>query len=127
DGHAKNFSIFLRRNGYIMTPLYDVLSAWPIIGKGPNKWAQQDVKLAMAVRGNTPHRHINEISTRHWRTLSMKAGIPDAFQSLLSMVEATDTTLEDIESTLPTGFPGHVWSSISKGVRSQRERFLRHG
>ncbi|MEO7217808.1 MAG: HipA domain-containing protein, partial [Gemmatimonadaceae bacterium] len=41
DGHAKNFSIFLRRNGYIMTPLYDVLSAWPIIGKGPNKWAQQ--------------------------------------------------------------------------------------
>ena len=36
DGHAKNFSIFLRRKGYGMTPLYDLLSAWPVIGKkGP--------------------------------------------------------------------------------------------
>ena len=33
DGHAKNFSIFLERGGgFHMTPLYDVLSAWPIMG-----------------------------------------------------------------------------------------------
>ncbi|MDB5838281.1 MAG: HipA N-terminal domain protein, partial [Herminiimonas sp.] len=34
DGHAKNFSIFLQPGGYYrMTPLYDVLSARPIIGQ----------------------------------------------------------------------------------------------
>lgn len=34
DGHAKNFSIFLRQgNAYDMTPLYDVLSVWPCVGK----------------------------------------------------------------------------------------------
>ena len=33
DGHAKNFSIFLERGGgFHLTPLYDVLSIWPIIG-----------------------------------------------------------------------------------------------
>lgn len=36
DGHAKNFSIFLHQNGaYELTPLYDVLSAYPIMGTGP--------------------------------------------------------------------------------------------
>ena len=35
DGHAKNFSIFHERGGsYRLTPFYDVLSAWPIIGRG---------------------------------------------------------------------------------------------
>ncbi|MFC5610324.1 HipA domain-containing protein [Variovorax soli] len=32
DGHAKNFSIFLRQgSAYEMTPLYDVLSVWPYV------------------------------------------------------------------------------------------------
>ena len=42
DGHAKNFSIQHRRGGrFSLTPLYDVLSAWPIIGDGPNRIAYQ--------------------------------------------------------------------------------------
>ena len=35
DGHAKNFSIYINAGGsYALTPIYDVLSAYPIIGKG---------------------------------------------------------------------------------------------
>ena len=35
DGHAKNFSIFLGPGGvFRLTPLYDVLSMWPIMGNG---------------------------------------------------------------------------------------------
>jgi serine/threonine-protein kinase HipA len=38
DGHAKNFSIRLQAGGaYALTPVYDVLSAWPIIGNGKNQ------------------------------------------------------------------------------------------
>ena len=37
DGHAKNFSIFIEPEGrYRLTPLYDIMSAWPVIGDGPN-------------------------------------------------------------------------------------------
>lgn len=39
DGHAKNFSLFILPEGqYQLTPLYDILSAYPIMGgKGLNK------------------------------------------------------------------------------------------
>jgi serine/threonine-protein kinase HipA len=38
DGRGKNFSLHHRAGGaYEMTPLYDVLSAWPIIGHGKNQ------------------------------------------------------------------------------------------
>ncbi|WP_438942625.1 HipA domain-containing protein [Pseudacidovorax intermedius] len=34
DGHAKNFSLFLRQGGrYQLTPFYDVLSTWPGMGE----------------------------------------------------------------------------------------------
>ena len=34
DGHAKNFSVFIEReNRYRLTPLYDILSAFPAINK----------------------------------------------------------------------------------------------
>ncbi len=51
DGHAKNFSSFLLAGGRCrMTPLYDVLSAHPIVSR--RQLARQDLKLAMAVQGN---------------------------------------------------------------------------
>ncbi|KAI1696512.1 serine/threonine-protein kinase toxin HipA [Ditylenchus destructor] len=48
DGHAKNFSLFLRPGGgYQLTPLYDVLSAYPVLGTGPASISPHKVKLAM--------------------------------------------------------------------------------
>ncbi|MEO6958434.1 MAG: type II toxin-antitoxin system HipA family toxin, partial [Burkholderiaceae bacterium] len=52
DGHAKNFSIFLLPGGrYRLTPLYDVLSAWPVTGRGANQIDANSLRLAMAVKG----------------------------------------------------------------------------
>jgi serine/threonine-protein kinase HipA len=49
DGHAKNFSLFLNPGGHFqLTPLYDVLSTWPVIGRGSGKWPQQKLTMAMA-------------------------------------------------------------------------------
>ncbi len=49
DGHAKNFSLFIRPGGrYQLTPLYDVLSAYPVLGEGPSKISPHKAKLAMA-------------------------------------------------------------------------------
>jgi serine/threonine-protein kinase HipA len=53
DGHAKNFSLFLLPGGsYRLTPLYDVLSAWPVIGKAAGQWPEQELRLAMAWHGS---------------------------------------------------------------------------
>jgi serine/threonine-protein kinase HipA len=124
DGHAKNFSIFLRRDGYALTPLYDVISAWPIVGRGANQWAQQKVKLAMAIRGTRPHRELNRIAYRHWARLASQTGAPDALEQFAAMVQGAENALHRVESTLPKAFPERIWTTISRGVLSQRERFL---
>lgn len=56
DGHAKNFSIFVRPGGtYKLAPLYDVLSAYPVIGTGANPLSPFKARMAMAVRSETAH------------------------------------------------------------------------
>jgi serine/threonine-protein kinase HipA len=126
DGHAKNFSIFLRRHGYALTPLYDVLSAWPIIGHGPDTLAYQRAALAMSVRGTRRrHRRLDRITTGDWVRLASDTGVPNAFQALVDLVDRVEPAIARVEARLPPGFPRHVWTSITQGMRSHRERFLR--
>ena len=124
DGHAKNFSIFLRKNGYVLTPLYDVLSAWPIIGHGSDKLALQDATLAMAIRGETRrHRHLNRIATRHWIKLATETGVPYAADSFIDLVERLESAIERVRRILPPDFPAYVWTSVTDGAIAQRDQF----
>ncbi len=126
DGHAKNFSLFLRRDGYVLTPLYDVLSAWPIIGRGAGELAEQKATLAMALRGERrPRRHIARISTRHWIGLARQTRVPYAMDAFVELVRGVDGALDRTEQRLPPDFPVHVWTAIARGVRRHRDRFLR--
>lgn len=123
DGHAKNFSIFLERGqGYRMTPLYDVLSAWPIIGHGPNQIPFKRAKLAMALRAKNAHYHLHEIQTRHWEVLARQAGVPFAY--LVELVERVPQAFEVVQAELPRGFPERIWQSIRDGMELQARRFL---
>lgn len=124
DGHAKNYSIFLRRGGgYAMTPLYDVLSAWPIIGNGPNMLSIHKARLAMALRGKNAHYKIASIQTRHWQALAAQSGVEDAFDAMVALVQKVPSALDAVERTLPSDFPLHVWQSINAGVRAQCRSF----
>ena len=76
DGHARNFSIFLRPGGsYDLAPLYDMLSAYPIIGTGANMLSPLKVKMAMAVRTKNTHWKMHEILRRHWLVLGSERGV----------------------------------------------------
>ena len=124
DGHAKNFSIFLERGGgYRMTPLYDVLSAWPIIGNGPNQVSPRRAKLAMALRSKNAHYNLQEIHTRHWETVARQSGVPHAFDSMVALVLQVPDALERAEALLPEGFPAKVFKSIRAGMLAQARRF----
>ncbi len=125
DGHAKNFSIFLERGGgYRLTPLYDVLSAWPIIGNGPNQVSPRRAKLAMALRAKNVHYHLHEVRTRHWEGLALQSGVPDAFDHMVGLVLQVPDALERVEAELPQGFPRGVFTSIRRGMLAQAERFV---
>lgn len=125
DGHGKNFSLFLNPgNEYFMTPLYDVLSVWPLIGKGKGRIAIQDAQLAMALKGRSAHRRIREVHARHWRTLADKAS-PGQWPNIVAFIESTvPPALDSVLDHLPEGFPPQIAGSIADGVRSQLKAFM---
>ena len=125
DGHAKNFSIFLERGGsYRLTPLYDVISMWPIIGNGPNQVSPRRAKLAMALRGKNVHYNLHEIRTRHWEELARQSGVPEAFDHMVGLVLSVPDALERVAAQLPLGFPPRVFNAIRRGMSAQAEKFV---
>ena len=125
DGHAKNFSIFLERGGgFHMTPLYDVLSIWPIIGNGANQVSLRRAKLAMAQRSKNAHYHLHEISTRHREGLARQSGVPGAFEQMAELVSRVPGALARVALRLPAGFPPQVFEPIRAGMLAQAEKFM---
>ena len=126
DGHAKNFSIFLHRGGgYSMTPLYDVLSAWPIIGEGANMLAKQNAKLAMAIHSRSTHYKLSEIRARHWKGLASTCGAYGVWGRMVGMVENVERSLQLVQAQLPSEFPEETWQRISDGMKLHAAQFKR--
>ena len=126
DGHAKNFSIAHGRGAvYALTPLYDVLSAWPVIGKGARQIPEQQAKLAMAMRSKNAHYRLHDIHAWHWRAIADGTGVPGLWDQLLNLIAAIEAAFNTVEGLLPNDFPSPVWESLRPGARSQAERFVR--
>ncbi len=126
DGHAKNFSVYHRRGGsFGLTALYDVLSAWPILGEGPNLLSEHHTKLAMALRSKSAHYKLREIRVRHWLALAQRCGAPDVWARIQQMAQDVDAALDRVSSQLPTTFPLNVWDAVQAGTRRHASQFLR--
>ena len=124
DGHAKNFSLFVMRQGaYRMTPLYDVLSAWPIIGKKANQLPYQKAKMAMAVRSKNAHYKLSEIHRRHWQDLAQRSGVEGAWDAMQNMAQRVDGVLSQLERDLPVAFPARMAQAIFDGARKHLKLF----
>jgi serine/threonine-protein kinase HipA len=124
DGHAKNFSIRLHAGGaYTLTPLYDVLSAWPIIGKGKNQMAWKNAKLAMAVSGKNRHYHLATVMRRHFNATAAKCGWGENAEDIISeLLSKVDGAIKTVAHQLPLGFPEDVATAIFEGMRGQARR-----
>lgn len=116
DGHAKNFSIFLRPDGFTLTPIYDVMSAAPY---NP-KLAAQKIKLAMAI-GNNRHYRVNTILPRHFYQTARAAGIAEADVDTLfdELEKASDDALQEATAAAErAGMPDRTRDAIVGTVRS---------
>jgi serine/threonine-protein kinase HipA len=124
DGHAKNFSIQHQRGGrFHMTALYDVLSAWPIIGNGPNRIPYPRAKLAMGVKAGNMHYRLGEIQPRHWQRLAAAPG-SGVWGRMVAMAESVDAVLPDIEAALPENFPRPLFRSVATGLKRHAVSYL---
>lgn len=123
DGHAKNFSLFLHpRGSYRLTPLYDVLSAWPIIGKGSRQLAYPKAELAMAVRGKNTHYKLAGIRRRHWDHVAQLAGLKNAADIVADVVQAAPSVIAAVQARLPKAFPHRITDRIFTGLTESLKR-----
>lgn len=118
DGHAKNFSIHLLAQGrYRLTPIYDVMSIWPVEGKGPNQFSHHDAKLAMALSGKNRHYGLRTIQRRHFNATARKCFYgPDAKDLIEHVLASTPGVIARVSSRLPTGFPQKVADTVLGGL-----------
>lgn len=125
DGHAKNFSIFLRRGGYGLTPFYDVLSAWPVIGNKAHQLQPQKVRMAMAMRtGTRLHYKWDEIQPRHFKALAQSLPDPNLWPTMLGMARSAPQAIAAVKKRLPGDFKESVWTSITQGFAKKAEELL---
>jgi serine/threonine-protein kinase HipA len=124
DGHAKNFSIHLLAEGrYKLTPLYDVMSIWPIEGPGANRYSLHGAKLAMAAWGKNKHYRYPDVQRRHFNHTAARYFLrADAEDVIERVLERADGAIDAVAARLPPGFPERVAASIFNGiVRSARQ------
>lgn len=123
DGHAKNFSLFLLPGGrYRLTPMYDVLSAWPLIGNGANQIPPQKVRLAQAWLGKNKHYLADGIQQRHFDMTALKCGLGQARDVIAELISTAPQVIATVASSLPTGFPQDVADAILGGVQRSADR-----
>lgn len=119
DGHAKNFSIFLRPGArFGLTPLYDVMSMQPAVDAA--QLQRNKFKLAFAF-GDKRHYVVHTVTPRHFIQTVRKSRVPAAVvetacRDLLEIMEgAIDATL----GSLPGDFPAPLADSIVGGLRAR--------
>ena len=124
DGHAKNFSIRILSQGrFQLTPLYAVLSLWPVVGDGPNRISWHDARLAMAVRGKNKHYLLKDIQRRHFNSMAALCGVGETAEPLIKEVlAATPAVITSVQNDLPPGFPKHVLDAILQGLMESAQQ-----
>ena len=118
DGHAKNFSMYLRPEGRMrLAPLYDVMSVYPIVAN--NDLARQEVRLAMAVLGKNRHYRWDGIEGRHFLSTAKLGRFPEqeARMLLAECAARVEPAIAMVEAELPKGFPEAVAEAVFAGVR----------
>lgn len=123
DGHAKNFSLFIEpASAFRMTPLYDVISALPLIAQGSLPAAK--AKMAMSVKGKNRHYHWSRIQPRHFLTTAQNVGFPKSRATALisEITEQTEYVIQEVSTALPKDFPNNISGPIFEGMQSQADK-----
>jgi serine/threonine-protein kinase HipA len=129
DGHAKNFSVFIEPQGrFSLTPLYDVLSAYPFLGKAANQLAPQKATMAMAALGKNRHYKWADIQPRHWLATAAVIGLEaSARDDIQQIVERTPAIVDAVTAILPEGFPTRVADPILDGLLNSARKLAESG
>ena len=126
DGHAKNFSIFLLPGGgFKLTPVYDVISAFPLVAQ--KQLEQRRLKMAMALVGKNRHYDWNSLLYRHWLSTAKACHFPvNGMEEIIAgILGRLDQVVDQVSTQLPNSFPDAVAGPIFNGMRTARDKLVR--
>ncbi|MCL7931243.1 type II toxin-antitoxin system HipA family toxin [Halomonas llamarensis] len=127
DGHAKNFSLFLEPgSAYRMTPLYDVISAYPLMAKGSLPSAR--AKMAMSLKSKHRHYHWSRIQPRHFFSTAREANLAERRVTGLidDILNQSHSAFASIHQMLPADFPEDVSTPILDGLNAKLQQLAVH-
>ncbi len=123
DGHAKNFSVFLLPGGgFRLTPRYDVLSAYPMLGHRRGRLSPEKITMAMALDGKNRHYHWQGIRLRHWLETGKRCGVPQMESLIREVIDRTPVALAEVRDVIPSGFPAEIADTVVDGVQAAAKR-----
>lgn len=125
DGHAKNFSVFIEPEGrYRMTPLYDIMSAHPLLAS--KQLQTQKIKMAMALTGRNRHYLWHSIQPRHFISTARHVGFNEktAKAAVIEMIDSVENVISIVEPLIPNNFPDEVSTPILDGMRNRSKLYL---
>lgn len=126
DGHGKNFSLFIEAgSSYRMTPLYDVISAFPLFAHGGIQ--EKKAKMAMALEGKNRQYHFSMIQPRHFICTAERVGFSSqkVVEMMQQMADEAEHVIADVTAKLPAGFPPSISSAIFLGFKEQADKIKR--
>lgn len=124
DGHAKNFSIFLKQGGrFNLTPIYDVMSAYPLAKKRQIDYRK--MKMAMSLNGKNKHYEWHGIMPRHWFEEAKKVDFPETdMQEIIDKtVSDVDVVITGVSGQLPDNFPNGISEPIFNDIKKALNKF----
>jgi serine/threonine-protein kinase HipA len=126
DGHAKNFSIYIEAGGgYRLTPIYDVMSAYPIMAS--RAIPEQKVKMAMALKGTKKNNyHWHMMQPRHFVSTARAIDFSEkkAKRIMTELLEQAKSVVAEISEKLPADFPLDISEPILQGIAQLARRHL---
>ena len=120
DGHAKNFSVFLERGGrYRLTPLYDMMSAYPVMGHGDHRIAPERLMMAMALEGKNRHYEWAKMRLRHWEGTARICDFGNEIKpAITELADLAPAALREAGAGLPGDFPDSIATPILAGFEN---------
>lgn len=102
-----------------MTPLYDIMSAFPLFQRGGIP--ERKAKMAMALLGKHRQYHFAQILPRHFITSAARVGFSPtvATELMAEMAAGAERAIARVSAELPATFPSHIGEAIFSGLRRQ--------
>ena len=102
---------------YRLTPIYDVLSAYPVLDNGPGLLQEKKAKMAMALVGKNRHYKWSELHRRHLESTAKACGVEVSGKTLIDdLIATTSEVITQVTAKLPVGFPELVAKPILDGL-----------